>query len=407
MNFFAGLRLRESGSTAVKIPVYQPHFSGKERDYVLDCLESGWISWHGSYLDKFANGCGNFIGARHVNCVSNGTAALHLALVALGIGPGDEVIVPTLTYVASANAIKYVGASPIFCDSDRKTWQLDLQDMESRITARTKAIMAVHLYGQPAPMVELMAIAKTHRLAVIEDAAEGLGSRIGDRHVGTYGDISTFSFFSNKVITTGEGGLVVTQREDLHREVSLLKGQYASPSKRYWHDKVGYNYRMTNVQAAIGFGQLADLEWVLRAKRNIAAAYRWKLAGLPVTCHEEVPGTTHNFWMCSILVENPQTRDALRRHLERWGVETRPLFYPAHTLPMFAADARGQSFATAEDISGRGINLPSYPDLTEKELEYICLAIYEFFSLNSDAASGGKAERRKAAVAASCGPLKD
>jgi perosamine synthetase len=367
-----------NGMNDVRIPVYRPHFSGREREYVLDCLDTGWISSLGSYIGKFEKACSDFIEVPFVAGVSNGTVALHLALAALNIGPGDEVIVPTLTYVASVNAIMYMGARPVFCECDATTWQLNPADVERRITRRTKAIMAVHLYGHPAPMPAIMAIARKHGLFVVEDAAEALGTRIGDQNAGTFGDISTFSFYGNKTLTTGEGGLVATHREDLFREMSLLKGQYVSPTKRYWHDKVGYNFRMTNIQAAIGYGQFADLDWVLNRKREIAALYRAKLGGLPITCHEETAGTTHNFWMCSILVERAELRDPLMKHLEHKGIDTRPLFYPVHTMPMYEKDAIGQRFPISEDISARGLNLPSFPDLTNEQIDTVCGAIGQF-----------------------------
>ena len=361
-----------------RIPVYQPHFSGKEKEFVLDCMESGWISSRGKYIEKFETACAAFIGARHVSGVCNGTVALHLALAALGIGPGDEVIVPTLTYVASVNAITFVGATPVFCECDRHTWQLDPIDVAARITPKTRAIMVVHLYGQPAPMMEIMALAKRHKLLVVEDAAEALGSRIGGHHMGTFGDVGTFSFYGNKTLTTGEGGLVVTNSDALHREMRLLKGQYVSPTRQYWHEKVGFNFRMTNIQAAIGLGQFADLDWVLSRKREIAGLYQSGLAGLPVECHGQVPGTTHNFWMCSILVEQPSQRDPLMHHLASRGIETRPLFFPAHTMPMYTDAARGQRFPISEDISARGINLPSFPDLTDDDVAAVCEAVVAF-----------------------------
>ena len=317
-----------AGTEARAIPVYQPHFSRqkKEREYVLDCLDTGWISSKGKYIGLFEKKCAEYIGVKHALAVSNGTTALHLAMLALGIKAGDEVIVPTLTYVASVNAIAYVGATPVFCECDAKTWQLDPADVETRITPKTRAIMVVHLYGQPAPMPEIMALAKRHNLLVIEDAAEALGSRIGDRHMGTYGHISTFSFYGNKTLTTGEGGLVVTGDPGLYAEMQLLKGQYVSPTRQYWHEQVGYNYRMTNIQAAIGLGQFEDLDWVIQRKRGIARAYMTQLAHLPLVCHEQVPGTTHNFWMCSMLVERPDQRDSLMQFLKSRGIETRPLF---------------------------------------------------------------------------------
>ena len=364
-----------------KIPVYRPHFSGQEQILVADCFSGeGWISSIGKYITKFNSLCADFIGAPYVIGVSNGTVALHLAMLALDIGPGDEVIVPTLTYVASVNAISYVGATPVFCECDAATWQLDPCDVEARITSKTKAIMVVHLYGQPAPMHQIMAIAQKYNLRVIEDAAEAFGSRIGDQHMGTFGDIGTFSFFGNKTLTTGEGGLVVTKDKHLHDEMMLLRGQYVSNNRRYWHEKVGYNYRMTNIQAAIGCGQFVDLDWVLKRKREIAVIYSSNLSDLPVIMHTQSPGTTHNFWMCSLLVNNPSDRDDLMAFLAKRQIETRPLFYPAHTLPMYRDVATGQSFATSENISSRGINLPSYPDLTNDQIDRVCASVRQFFT---------------------------
>jgi perosamine synthetase len=360
------------------IPVYKPHFTGREREYVLDCIDTGWISSRGAYVDRFEKACGEAIGDGHVNAVFNGTVALHLALAVLGVGPGDEVIVPTLTYVASVNAIRYVGATPVFCECDRATWQMDPTDIARRITSKTRAIMAVHLYGQPAPMREIMELAARHRLVVVEDAAEALGSRIGSQHVGTFGDTATFSFFANKTITTGEGGVVVARRKEHHDEIALLKAQYASNEKRYWHNKLGYNYRMTNIQAAIGLAQIEGLASIVARKRAIAAGYAKHLAHLPYEHHSEASGTTHNFWMCSILVPCSADRDRLAAHLASRGIETRPVFYPVHTMPMYVETARGQRFPVSEDIAARGLNLPSYPDLSEDDLAYICDAISAF-----------------------------
>jgi perosamine synthetase len=366
---------------ARSIPVYKPHFSRAklEREYVLQCLDTGWISSRGEFIEKFEKACGDFIGSEFAIGVCNGTVALHLALAGLGIGPGDEVIVPTLTYVASVNAIKFVGATPVFCECDATSWQLDPADVARRITDKTRAIMVVHLYGQVAPMAAINSLAKAHKLLVVEDAAEAFGSRIGNRHAGTFGDVATFSFFGNKTLTTGEGGLVVTDRPDLYEEMKLLKGQYVSPTRTYWHEKVGFNFRMTNIQAAIGLGQFSDLDWVLHRKREIAKMYRHKLSGLPITCHEEMPGTTHNYWMCSILVQHAELRDRLMAHLKVDLIETRPVFYPAHTMPMYQECAAGEHFPISEDISARGINLPSYPDLTDDDLHAVCRSIGGFF----------------------------
>jgi perosamine synthetase len=268
--------------------------------------------------------------------VCNGTAALHVALMALGIGPGDEVIVPTLTYIASVNAIAYTGATPVFVDSLRSTWQVDPEDVRRRITARTRAIMAVHLYGQACDMDAIVAIAEEHRLFVVEDCAEAFGSLYGGRHVGTFGDIAAFSFFGNKTITTGEGGMVVSNDKTLIERARHLKGQGLAAHREYWHDVVGYNYRMTNIEAAIGLAQLERADQLIERKRDLAARYAAALAHLPIDIHSQASGTIHSYWMFSILVERDDQRDPLRKHLAAAGIETRPLFYPVHTMPIYA-----------------------------------------------------------------------
>jgi perosamine synthetase len=308
--------------------------------------------------------------------VSNGTVALHLALMALGIGPGDEVIVPTLTYIASVNAITYTGATPVFVDSERATWQIDTDDIRRHITPRTRAIMPVHLYGHACDMDAIMAIAREHRLFVVEDCAEAFGTLIGDRHVGTFGDISTFSFFGNKTITTGEGGMVVSNDKTLIERARHLKGQGLATHREYWHDVVGYNYRMTNIEAAIGLAQLERADAFIARKRAIAAGYKDRLKGIPVEVHAEAPGTVHSYWMVSILVSGAEQRDPLRAHLKSAGIETRPLFYPVHTMPMHSRSFRRHP--VAEDLAWRGINLPSWPGLTDQQLDTICLEIARF-----------------------------
>jgi perosamine synthetase len=265
-----------------KIPVYQPDLTGKEREYVLDCLESSWISSKGKYLPLFEDAFAKHVGVSFATGVCNGTVALHLALVALGLGPGDEVIVPTLTYIASANAITYCGAMPVFVDSLRNTWQMDPEDVLRKITPRTRAIMVVHLYGHPCDMDVIRGLADKHRLFVIEDCAEAIGTKYRDRHVGNFGDIATFSFFGNKTITTGEGGMVVTNDPTLFDRAVHFKGQGLAAHRQYWHDVIGYNYRMTNICAAIGLAQLERVDDFLSRKRALAKYYAERLAGLPV-----------------------------------------------------------------------------------------------------------------------------
>lgn len=359
-------------------PVYQPSLTGNEKKYVTDCLDSTWISSKGEYIQRFEAGFADFIGVRFAATVCNGTAALHLALLALGIGEGDEVIVPTLTYIASVNAIKYCGATPVFVDSTTDTWQIDVSDVERKITKNTKAVMAVHLYGHPCDMIQLQKLCKCHDIFLVEDCAEAIGSRQADRHVGTFGDIATFSFFGNKTITTGEGGMVVTNNETLNDRVKHIRGQGLALHRQYWHDIIGYNYRMTNICAAIGLAQLEQVESFLTKKRVIANWYKDGLSDLPVTFHQESPGYTNSYWMCSILVENSNDRDKLREHLDQAGIETRPLFYPVHTMPMYAD--KYECHPVAENLGWRGINIPSYPGLDKEDVDYIIDAIKSFFN---------------------------
>lgn len=358
------------------IPVYQPYFSGREKEYVNQCLDSTWISSKGEFINRFELGFADFIGAEHATTVSNGTVAIHLALEALGIGPGDEVIVPTLTYVASVNTILQTGATPVFVDSLESTWQIDPEDVKRKISPKTKAVMAVHLYGLPCDMDPLVAICKEHQIFLVEDCAEAFGSSYKGQHAGTFGDIATFSFFGNKTITTGEGGMVVAKNKDILEKAYHLKNQGVSPTKEYWHDRVAYNYRMTNICAAIGLAQLENAPEILEKKRRIAEWYRQDLEGLPLKTHDEQPDTVHSFWMCSIAVDDSGNRSDLRSNLKNEGIETRPLFFPAHTMPHCAVDGH---YPVAESIGARGINLPSYPGLKREDVSLVTKSIRNFF----------------------------
>ena len=361
-----------------RIPIYQPDLGGNEKKYVNECLDTSWISSRGRFVTEFENQFGQRIDVAHAISVCNGTVAIHLALLALGIGPGDEVIVPTLTYIASANAIAYTGATPVFVDSLESTWQIDPEDIRRHITPRTKAIMPVHLYGQACDMDSIMAIAAAHKLFVVEDCAEAFGTLYKGRHVGTFGDISTFSFFGNKTITTGEGGMVVTNDKTLSERARHYKGQGLAAHREYWHDVIGYNYRMTNIAAAIGLAQLERADEFINRKRQLADAYRAALSDLPVEIHREEAGTKHSYWMISILVTKPELRDALRAHLAADGIETRPLFYPVHTMPMY--DRSYRRHPVAESLAWRGINLPSWPGLSDTQIASIAASITRFFS---------------------------
>lgn len=360
-----------------RIPVYQPELSGNEKKYVNECLDTAWISSQGEFVKKFENQFATYIGIDHAVAVSNGTVALHLALLALGISEEDEVIVPTFTYIASVNAITYTGATPVFVDSLESNWQVSPEDIKKKITAKTKAIMVVHLYGHPCDMHAIMKIAKENDLFVVEDCAEAFGSKIGEQHVGTFGDVSTFSFYGNKTITCGEGGMVVTNDDTLNDRMLHLKGQGLAQHRQYWHDIVGYNYRMTNICAAIGLAQLEQADIFIAKKRQVAKWYQEFLQDTPVTFHEEMEGVTHSYWMCSILLPKSEQRDLLREELDKNGVETRPLFYPVHTMPMYAKQY--QRHAVAENLGWRGMNLPSWPGLTKEDVKRICSIIIGFF----------------------------
>ncbi len=359
------------------IPVYQPHLGGREKEYVNQCLDSTWISSRGEFISRFETEFAKYIGSDHATTVSNGTVALHLAMAALGLGEGDEVIVPTLTYIASVNTIMQTGASVVFAESLADTWNVSVEDIRSRITAKTKAIMVVHLYGLACDMDAVVALCKEHGLLLIEDCAEAFGSLYNGQHVGTFGDVATFSFFGNKTITTGEGGMVVCKEKAVHERACHLKSQGVSKTREYWHDELAFNYRMTNICAAIGLAQLEQADATIARKRVIADWYREALIGLPLALHAEQPGTRHSYWMCSILVDDPTQRKGLRDYLKEKGVETRPLFPPAHTMPHCKTE---QTFVVAEDLSSRGVNLPSYPTLTREQVQQVADEIRRYFA---------------------------
>lgn len=355
-----------------KIPIYQTSLTGNEKKYVNDCLDMNWISSKGKYVSLFEEEFSQYFNVNFATGVCNGTAALHLALLSLGIGAGDEVIVPTLTYIASVNTIVYTGGIPVFVDSLPDTWQIDPQEVRKSITPRTKAIMAVHLYGHSCEMSVLKEIADEHGLFLIEDCSEAIGSKYQDLYVGTFGDIATFSFYGNKTITTGEGGMVITNDRNIFERVISFKGQGLDKDREYWHDVIGYNYRMTNICAALGLAQLERIDDILLKKRQIAELYKELLKDTAYQVHPEVGNVLHSYWMVSILVPPGTQRDLLRKYLSNAGIETRPVFYPVHTMPMYAREYQYQQYKIAENLGGRGINLPSYPDLQEEQILYIC-----------------------------------
>jgi len=372
-----------AGVTRRHIPVSSPSFVGNEREYVLDCMDSGWVSSAGEYVDRFEAGFAEFCGVRHAIACCNGTAALHLSLLALGVGPGDEVIVPTLTFVATANAVTYCGARPVFADSEPETWNLDPAQVASKITARTKGIIAVHLYGHPAEMDALRALATRHGLFLLEDAAEAHGALHRGQRAGSLGDLAAFSFYGNKIIATGEGGMVTTDDDALAARVRLLRGQGMDPERRYWFPVVGYNYRMMNIPAAIGLAQLERAVWHTSRRREVAAAYKRQLGGVRgLGWQAEREWASHAYWMFTVLLDDgtAEDRDRVMARLYEAGVETRPVFYPLHTLPPYREASRGEEFPVAESLSRRGISLPTWAGLDGGDLSYVCERLREALS---------------------------
>ena len=366
--------LRAKSVAERRIPISAPDISGREEDYVLECVRSTWVSSKGAFIERFEGAFADFCGARYALSCNNGTSALHLALLALGIGPGDEVIVPTLTYVASANAVRYCGATPRFVDVTADTWNLDPADVARKIGPRTKAIMPVHLFGVPADMGPILELAKQHGLAVVEDAAEAHGALWQGRPAGSIGDIGTFSFYGNKIITTGEGGMVITGDPVLAERMQLLKGQGQDPQRPYWFPVVGFNYRMTNIQAALGLAQLETIERKLADRERVALKYRSLLGDAVI--HQGCRADSRNAnWMVAVLLRtgDSATRDAVSQLLATQGIETRPVFYPVHTMPPYAPDEPDMDgYPTAVDVAARGICLPTFGAIADNDIAYVC-----------------------------------
>jgi perosamine synthetase len=353
-------------------PVSMPLLAGRELEYVTDAVQSGWVSSLGAYVNRFEQEFAAFCGVEHAICVTNGTVALHLAMAAQGIGAGDEVIMPDISFIATANATLLTGATPVFCDVDADSLCIDPAKIEALITPRTRAIIPVHLYGHPAQMTAIMDIATRHGLFVIEDAAEAHGSALGTQRTGGLGHCGTFSFYANKNMTTGEGGMITTNDATLAREIRILRDHAMSPDKRYWHDRMGFNYRMTNLQAALGCAQMEQIEGFLAKRRTLYEGYAARLADVPgLRLNREAPGTTNSFWMICAEFEGADAaeRDAICADLRTRGVDTRPYFYPMSDMPYLEGPA---NTPVAHAVSARGVNLPTYLELTDTDLDAIC-----------------------------------
>lgn len=365
------------------VPVSEPDLRGNELKYVQECINSGWISSAGKYIPKFEQMFSSFCGTKYGVAVCNGTAALHLTLAALGIKPGDEVIVPNLTFVATANAIRYCGATPIFVDIDLGTWNIDVNKIEEKITAKTKAILPVHIYGHPCDMDKIIKLAKEHNLLIIEDCAEAHGAMYNDKYVGSFGDAGCFSFYANKIISTGEGGMVTTDNAVIYKKLLFLRGHAMSADRRYWHPEVGFNYRMTNIQSAVGCAQCERIDGIINKKIANAQLYNSKLKECQfITLPPKKECARNVYWMYSVLIspDAPLNRDEVMLSLKKEGIETRPFFYPLSDLPPYSQGYNTEKdFPNSALISKQGINLPSSVLLTSEQISFVANTLKRLF----------------------------
>jgi perosamine synthetase len=368
------------------IPLCIPQIEGNEWNYIKECLDTNWVSSVGSYVNLFEDRFKEYVGSSTAIVTMNGTAAIHLALMTLGIGEGDEVIVPSLTFISPVNAIKYVGAEPVFVDVCRDTFVIDADKVENLITEKTKAIMPVHIYGHPADMEKIMEIAQKYNLFVIEDSTEALGSRYKDKMAGTVGHFGCYSFNGNKLITTGAGGMLVTNDEKLGERAKFLSTQtkVVLDNKAFYHPEIGYNFRMPNILAAMGVAQLENIAKFLNIKKHNAVLYNELLSEVKgITLPVEKEGFVNCQWLYSVVIEEEYgiTRDELIKKLQENGIESRPFFMPIHDMPPYKECQKGDLSVSVE-LYEKGLNLPSSVGLTSENIERICTLIKQFSTQN-------------------------
>lgn len=362
----------------IKIPLYKPSISKNEKKNVIKCLNENWISSKGKFIKKFELSFKKKFDYKFATVTTNGTTALHLSLLSLDIKKNDEVIVPNLTYIAPVNAVKYVGAKPVLTDVNSKTWLMDTKDIVKKINKKTKAIILVHLYGSSYDLNEIKKIKKKYKIKIIEDCAEAIGTKFNNTYVGSVGDVSTFSFYGNKTISTGEGGMLVVNKNHIYKKIVKFKSQgldvYKKKDNYYNHEVVGYNYRMTNICAAIGYSQLQKIDYFIIKKKKINKLYK-KLLSNKVEFQETHPLCKSTFWLVTILFKNSLIRNKVTNYLKTKHIETRPIFKPMNQLKMFKTS--NKNYKNSIDIYSRGISLPSYPELKENEIKYIANMINE------------------------------
>jgi perosamine synthetase len=360
---------------AASIPWAQPTLLGNEQVYVSEALSSSWISG-GPFVDRFEAEFAELCGVRHATTAANGTAALHMAFLALGIGPGDEVIVPGFAFMAAANVALHLGARPVFTEVDPLTWCMTANDIEPCLSPKTKLIVPVHTYGNVCAMDEIMRLADRKSIAVLEDAAEAFLSRSQGRIAGTQGTCGTFSFHATKTITTGEGGMVITASQELHDKLFLYRN-HGMLRTRYWHEVPGHNFRMTNMQAALGCAQMEKIDLIVTERNRVYAAYQKHLANVPgVALQNFSPDVEPVVWAVAAQLDPqvyPQGRDALMRQLEEGGIETRNGFYAASMMPhLYGAPA----LPVCEHLARNVISLPTFCALADAEIEFICSVLH-------------------------------
>jgi len=364
------------------VPVNEPSLDGNELKYLTECIRSGWISSEGPFVEKFEFEFAKRVGRKKGISVSNGTAALELSVAALGIGPGDEVILPSFTIISCAAAIIRCGAKPVLVDCDRETWNMSVDQVANKITDRTKAVMAVHIFGLPVDMDSLLALCEKHGLLLIEDSAESIGLEYDGRPCGGFGDISAFSFYANKHVTMGEGGFVAVDDEALAETCFSLRN-LCFKDPRFIHDRLGWNMRITNIQAAIGLAQLERLDQLIKIKRQMGKRYTDLLSGvsglqLPLSATDSAKNV---YWVYGIVLDESvqfDAQEAMHRLKER-NIGTRPFFWPMHEQPVFIKDGlfAGETYSISENIARRGFYLPSGVTLTYHQIDYVAESLIE------------------------------
>ena len=360
------------------IKIYEPKITNEDISFVTETLKKGWLSGNTPVIKDFEEALANYLGIKYVSSCSSGTAALHLSLLGLGIGPGDEVIMPSLSYIATANAVSYVGATPVFIDVDISTWQIDHRLVEKKITKNTKAIMPVHLYGGVPDLKSIQKIAKKYKVKIIRDSAEALGSKYNNQNSTNFNDVSILSFFPNKVITTGEGGAVCTNNKKLYDSIEKFKSHSLKGSVEYLHSDIGYNYRMSSMSASIGFPQIKRIDDYVSKKKLLYEEYKTELEPIGFEFQNFDSASESSYWLIATKVPKNISRNKLKKYLFNNQVETRNVFIPLHLQPPYKHLLNNDSFENSIEISNRGICLPSSPGLNKKDFNFVVNTIKNF-----------------------------